>query len=312
MAKIIAIPSEYYPPRRCWIRYCVIPHRWRRRQEWRAEDTAELQRQYDAARRTDQRVLVVGYNIQLGKGDTELFEREVRPFYENCELVGLLRPAGRRFFSCWFKATRLNDGVHRAAFVGEAGLHGDGLVNGHPSLKYTPGEDPRFQHFAFDFPTWARLRVVASLPAVFGVSNVAIVTIVLYASVAAAYNRNLAAIGEWIAGAAEAETLRVELAAFLVQNLGQLPAPPELRWLLLSLLGLIGAELVYRTWCPNVVKDYSLPQYEGSHDERFTYMAASHCNLIARWICLMLFAACGGYTVIYLLFRVARALAFYI
>ena len=190
--------------------------------------------------------------------------------------------------------TRAN--VQNATFIGTKGLFGRdralnmGTVANAESAVFASNRDK---------VPWSSplLRSIGTLR-LFGISNAAWIGIILYAAGVRWYNRGLTAMQEWAGGEQDA----------WIQQLPSLPTSPWLGWQLIMLVVLAVGATLYLVLCPDLVKENTETKWTRELKEPLIeYRSAMYSQIIGRYVCLVFYIIGGGYTLIYLAWRVWAA-----
>lgn len=142
---------------------------------------------------------------------------------------------------------------------------------------------------------WTLIRSLGSMP-LFSASAVTVAGIVVYGRCVMWYNR-------------AAVTLNHEMEQFMpgVQQapfVGLLGFPIELILLLIATALLAAAAVIYRIYCPELVRDYSETQWvRQMKGSRLEYVASAWKHRQWRYVCAVMYGAGGGYSIGYLLWN---------
>lgn len=187
--------------------------------------------------------------------------------------------------------------VDHADFTGASGLFGRytgilGGIRGERRARFGDQKD-RF--------TWEFLRKVGRIP-LFGVSNLAIIIILLMVAGARWYN---AQVEVW-----QTEPHITGLDQ-LLQNLHDIHLPWHLGVTLFAIVLLAAASGIYKYGCPEEIDQYSSTQWEIEHSRPLiTYFSLSHSKKGWRRVSDRLYLLGIGWTVAYLAWRTAIAVHF--
>ena len=204
--------------------------------------------------------------------------------------------------------TRLNNAVLNKANLAQANIQNarligtKGLFGSNRAVNMVTVENVESAVFAHnrDKVPWSSpfLRSIGTLR-LFGISNAAWIGIILYAAGVRWYNRGLTAMQEWAGG---------EQGAW-VQQLPSLPTSPWLGWQLIMLVVLAIGATLYLALCPDLVKENTETKWTRELKEPLIeYRSAMYSQTIGRYLCLVCYAIGGGYTLVYLAWRVLVAI----
>ncbi len=187
--------------------------------------------------------------------------------------------------------------IDHADFTGASGLFGRhaGILDDIKGARSARFGD-KFDHF-----TWEFLRKVGRIP-LFGVSNLAIIAILLMVAGARWYNSQ---VEVWrtdprIAGQDQ-----------LLQNLHDIHLPWHIGVTLFAIVLLAVASGIYKYRCPEEIDHYSSTQWEVEHGRPLiTYFSLSHSQKVWRRLSDRLYLLGVGWTVLYLTVRIAIGVHF--
>lgn len=187
--------------------------------------------------------------------------------------------------------------VDYADFTGASGLFGrhTGNLDGIKGARRACFGDPK------DRCTWEYLRKVGRIP-LFGVSNAAIIVILLMVAGARWYNTQVEA---W-----QTNPLMTGQDQFL-PDLHTIHLPWHIGVTLFAIVLLAGASGIYKYRCPEEIDQYSSTEWEIEHERPLiTYFSLSHSQKGWRRVSDRLYLLGVGWTVTYLAWRTAIALQF--
>jgi hypothetical protein len=248
--------------------------------------------------------------------DLELHEKK----FINCDFRNADLREGRCsrvvFDSCDFRGAKFDlanlsgaklKGCNLAATTG---FWGHARVRVSTPLEYDRSRPCTFQRWGAgkwygDMPGWSHIKKLGDLP-LFGVSNIALILLLSYAGIAEWTNDNIDFIREKLQSAASERTQSI------VAWLKHVPAPAHFGLLLLAIVGLLVASILYKVFCPEVVKTFYRIQREERYIELLEYDAANYSRLYSRWACALLYIVSACYTAAYLIVRIWEASRFFL
>lgn len=154
------------------------------------------------------------------------------------------------------------------------------------------------------FPLWTSVKGFGKLP-LFGVSNIALITILAYSSVAAKLTQIAPRFND---GLAFVNDQGVVFSLSVKQEL--IPRPTIFIWLLIASILLWIASLVYGVFCPDLVKEYSRDGWAIAGEEIIEYEAANSSFFIARWIAFIGYFFGSSIAIFYFVSNSIRAMSF--
>jgi hypothetical protein len=178
--------------------------------------------------------------------------------------------------------------------------------HGIKNAEHAKFSDPR------DFASWAFLRFMGSLH-LFSASNASLILVLLYAAAMRWYNDGVDRLHAWAANATSAPTPPGVIAhlADLAAKAPHLEKDPHFGRLLVAITLLCVATALFTFVCPEPIKEATETRWTRELNQPLIeYRSAMYHAFYVRYTVFVCLALGGGYSLLYLAFKVVEALRY--